>query len=435
MKRLPLLLALCATFPAYADEAELRARIEKLSAELEQLKSEVKSMHSQTEAIATQQEAVAKTVAATPSSGGAGDSANHATIWGYGELNYIQPKDRDETRADMRRAVIGVGYRFDDKTRFNSEFEIEHGVVSKDDDGEVEVEQFYVDHQFAKAASVKMGLFLIPSGLLNESHEPTRYYGVERNFVETAIIPTTWREGGVAVHGGTEAGLAYDVGVTTGFDLSKWDATNTEGFESPLGAVHQELQNAKARDLSQYVALNYRGVPGFNVGGSIFTGNSSQGADAFNVDGANSSVAVPDMRVTLWELHTRWTPGDWDLSALYARGTISNTKDANYQFRLNGSDVLIPEMFYGWYTQAAYKVWESGTYRLTPFVRYERFSTGAEYATLPPGMEIDTQPLERVWTYGLNFNLNDNVVIKTDILRFKEDSSRNRFDLGVGLAF
>lgn len=427
MKRLtlPLLVSLCAAIPAQADEAELRARIEKLSAELESLKKEMQSVHSQTEAIATQNEQLAKTVAAAPAAG-AGDIANRATLWGYGEINYTQPKDRDETRADMRRAVVGVGYKFNDKTRFMSEFEVEHGVVSADDEGEVEVEQFYIDHQFAQSAAVKAGLFLIPSGLLNESHEPTRYFGVERNFVETNIIPTTWREGGVAVHGSTDLGLGYDVGVTTGFDLSKWDATDAEGRESALAAVHQELQNAKARDLSQYVALNYRGVPGLNVGGSVFTGGAGQGDDNF---------AAKDARITLWELHTRWTPGDWDLSALYARGTISDTRDANYQFRLNGQDVLIPEMFYGWYAQAAYKVWQLDTYRLLPFVRYERFNSGAEYAALPQGMEISNQPLERVWTYGLNFYLNDNVVIKTDIQRFKEDSSRNRFDLGVGLAF
>jgi hypothetical protein len=407
MKRLtlPLLISFFAALPVHADDAELRTRIEKMSAELEALKQEMKLMHSQTEAIATQSEQISKAAAAMPNNA-ASDIANRATLWGYGEVNYTQPKDRDEARADMRRAVIGV--------------------VSADDEGEVEVEQFYIDHQLAKAASVKAGLFLIPSGLLNETHEPTRYYGVERNFIETLIIPTTWREGGVGVHGSTDIGIGYDVGVTTGFDLSKWDAADPEGLESPLGAAHQELQNAKARDWSQYIALNYRGVPGLNIGGSVFTGGASQGDDTFAADNA---------RVTLWELHTRWTLGDLDLSALYARGTISDTKDANYQFRLNGGDVLIPEMFYGWYTQAAYNVWESGTYRLTPFVRYERFNTGAEYAALPAGMEIDTQPLERVWTYGLNFNLNDNVVIKTDLQRFKEDSSRNRFDLGVGLAF
>jgi len=52
---------LCVALPAHADEAELRARVEKLSAELELLKAEMKAMHSQTEAIASQQEKVSST--------------------------------------------------------------------------------------------------------------------------------------------------------------------------------------------------------------------------------------------------------------------------------------------------------------------------------------------------------------------------------------
>lgn len=429
MKRLTLSLLIAAlntTAVAHADEAELRARIDKLSSELEQLKQEIKNVHSQTEVLATQQEATAEKVASSSTTGSGANASGQTTIWGYGEVNYSQPKDRDQASADMRRAVIGIGHRFDEKTRFMSEFEIEHGVVSADDEGEVEVEQFYVDHQFAAIASVKMGLFLIPSGLLNENHEPTHYYGVERNFVETAIIPTTWREGGAGVHGSTESGLGYDIGVTTGFDLSKWDASNPEGLESPLGSIHQELQNAKARDLSQYLALNYRGVPGFLIGSSVFTGGVGQGDDNFPSKNA---------RVTLWDVHARWTPGAWDLSALYARGTITDTAAANYQYRLAGQDVLIPELFYGWYAQAAYKVWQSGNYAVTPFVRYEGFNTAAAYASLPPGLEVATQPLEKVWTYGLNFNLNENVVIKTDFQHFNVDSARNRFDLGLGLVY
>ena len=55
----------------------------------------------------------------------------------------------------------------------------------------------------------------MPAGLLNENHEPTAYYGVERNFVETAIIPSTWREGGVQFVGSFDNGLSVqDVGVT-----------------------------------------------------------------------------------------------------------------------------------------------------------------------------------------------------------------------------
>ena len=53
-----------------------------------------------------------------------------------------------DTQFDLARAVFGIGYRFDDRTVFNSEFEVEHAVASADE-GEFEVEQFYVDHQLA----------------------------------------------------------------------------------------------------------------------------------------------------------------------------------------------------------------------------------------------------------------------------------------------
>ena len=96
---------------------------------------------------------------------------------------------------------------------------MEHAVSSADDPGEVEVEQFYVDHDFNKTWRVKAGLFLMPVGLLNEHHEPTNYYGVQRNFVETLIIPTTWREGGLAVKARRRMASTVMSAVTTGLNL------------------------------------------------------------------------------------------------------------------------------------------------------------------------------------------------------------------------
>src|SRR5438309_7235916 len=157
----------------------------------------------------------------------------------------------------------------------------------------------------------------MPFGLLNENHEPTAYYGVYRNFVETAIIPSTWRESGIQIVGNYDNGLTAQAGVTTGFDLNKWDATSSEGAESPLGSIHQELQLANARDLSVFGALNWRGVPGLLLGGSVFTGGATHG---------QSPVAA---RVGLWDLHARYTPGRWDFAGVYSRGTISNTAALN----------------------------------------------------------------------------------------------------------
>jgi len=344
-------------------------------------------------------------------------------FFGYGELNYSHPRaDSAATRADLARFVLGTGYRFDEQTRFVSELELEHAVSSASDPGEIEVEQAYIERDLAAGVFARAGLILIPSGTLNENHEPTRYYGVFRNFVETAIIPSTWREGGVALQGNTEGGLRWDVGLTTGFDLSRWEATSTEGQESPLGSIHQELALAKARDLSGFAALNYSGIPGLRAGASVFTGGASQG-----------QPGLPSASITLWEGHARWAAGAWDLAGLYARGHISGTQEINTALVRNPT--LIPQSLFGWYLQAAYRVIDNDRTSLTPFVRYERFNTAASFADIAPGLTPAVQPDEKVWTAGLNWIFAPGVVLKLDYLDFQNTSAGDRFDIGLGYQF
>src|SRR3989440_10862695 len=246
---------------------------------------------------------------ATPSTAGAAPLTG-ARLWGYGEMYYVDPtRDANQARADLARAVFGLGYSFDERTEFNSEYELEHAVASGSDAGEFEVEQFYVDRRVSEALSARAGLILMPFGFLNEHHEPMRFYGVQRNFVETLIIPSTWREGGVSLRGDTPLGLGWNLGLTTGFDLSKWQFDQTfppyasalalaNSGVAPLQATHQELALANARHLTQYAAVSYYGVPALEVGGAISTGR------AVGIPlTAGSSAAQPDPRITLWEAH------------------------------------------------------------------------------------------------------------------------------------
>jgi Phosphate-selective porin O and P len=375
-------------------------------------------------------------------------------LWGYGEIYYTRPThDAKESQADLARAVFGIGYTFNERTEFNSEFEVEHAVASATDPGEFEVEQFYIDRQMNDAVALRAGLFLMPFGFLNEHHEPTNFYGVQRNFVETLIIPSTWREGGFNLHGDTPFGLGWNVGLTTGFDLSKWNfapefpmyttALDLEDSDSaPLQATHQELALANAQHLSQYVALNYFGVPGLTIGGAISTG------DAVKVP-APPNVPIPgNQRVTLWEGHARWTPGKLDLSALYAHGSISNLTIANASNP--GSPNPIPSDFYGYYLQGAYTAWEGGEYRFAPFVRWEHYNMGSRYEgspgpVVPTGLvPISANPgdygywpinRDRVWTVGANFYVTPHLVFKADYQWFELNEDFTRFDLGLGLAF
>jgi hypothetical protein len=402
----------------------------------------------------TQAQAQAQAQAPAAATASAGAAFSTVRLWGYGEIYYTHPtREPSKTRADLARAVFGIGYSFDSRTEFNSEFEVEHAVASSSDVGEFEVEQFYVDRQLSDAATLRAGLFLMPFGLLNEHHEPTNYYGVQRNFVETLIIPSTWREGGFNVHGDIAQGISWNVGVTTGFDLSKWNyapefpqyttALDLEdGNSAPLQSTHQELALANARDLSQYIALGYYGVPGLTMGAAVSSGKAAK------VPAPANAPLSGSQRVTLWEAHARWTPAKFDLSALYAHGSIGNLGAANAANP--GSPNPIPSEFYGYFAQAAYGLWEHGDYRLAPFVRWERYDMGARYAgTAGPLVPAGLVPLsvtpgdngywprnaDRVWTVGGNFYTTPHVVFKADYQWFEVNGDFNRFDLGLGLNF
>lgn len=433
--------------------ATLRQQMASMREQLEAMQTRLQELKAQNEALAVQQQLQAlqsAAVAVRPAGGNvaagapAGGISPDLSLWGYGEIYYDRPVHVPElTEADLARAVFGIGYRFDDRTLFNSEFEVEHAISSASDRGEFEVEQFYIDHQLTPIAGIKLGLILMPFGLLNEHHEPTQFYGVKRNYVEKLIIPSTWREGGLGVHGDAPIGLTWDTGVTTGINLKDWNFTPSAPFYrtsldleaadiAPMQATHQELEFANAEHLAQYAALNYSGVPGLLAGAAVFTGKAAVPA------------GFPDVRASLWEVHGRWTAAGADLSAVYAHGSFSGT--APFNLANPGASNPLPSEFLGYYLQGAYTVWERDRYRLSPFIRWERYDMGASYQGIPPGYTTVPagpapdgkpwpQPRDRVWTLGANFYLTPNVVLKAEYQRFDINSDFTSIDLGLGLSF
>lgn len=428
---------------AAQSESELARQMRQLQDELRQVRQELEALKQQRAPAAAAQPAprndapsweretstgtvrpamaapVAQGPAAAPSSG------TGLSFFGYGELSYVRPRrDIANTQATAGRGVFGFAYRFNDRTRMAAEIEIENAVVSAGDQGEVAFEQLYIEHDITPALSTKVGLFLMPVGYLNEVHEPTRYFGVRRNSVETAIIPTTWRELGVTVRGTSASSLRWDAGVVTGFDLNKWNPTSTDGQQSPLGSIHQEGQLARARTLAGFAAVNYNGLPGWNFGGSVYHGGAGQKQPGF---------AAADATVSLAEVHARWQPGRWDVSALAALGRISGIDALNATFA--GQPTPVPERFGGWYAQAAYKLWQDGEQSLWPFARYERLNTARGFPGLPVGLAPALQPDTRIATVGASYYLHPQVVLKADYQRFFSNSMLDRLSLGAGFHF
>src|SRR2546423_7501406 len=118
--------ATAATPMAHADDVQLRAEIAELRAQIGELRAQMKTIIEQGKAspgaptaaattapteLATRIEKLEETVAKETASGG------DTTLTSYGEIAFSRPRhDVNETQADLVRAVIGFGHRFDDKT-------------------------------------------------------------------------------------------------------------------------------------------------------------------------------------------------------------------------------------------------------------------------------------------------------------------------------
>ena len=401
-------------------ETKLLNRLEQLAAELDLVKAELKQMKQKQDAAPVPVVAlVAPSVAASVA------PPSPTQLTAYGEINYSRPRgDSSATQADVARFVLGFQHRFDAKTKVVAELEVEHAVTSSTDKGEVAVEQVYVEHRLSDTFGARAGLFLIPLGLINQNHEPHTFYGVNRPNVETSIIPSTLREAGVQLFGEHDNGVSWSTGITTGFDLTKWDPLNAEGVESPLRTLHQEGQIAKSKDLSFFAAADWRGVPGLRIGAGFTTGKAGHGTKGF---------AATNARSTLADVHAQWTPGAWDFAAVYARGTISGAGALNTTFA--GAPYLVPKSFDGWYGQAAYKQRLSGDYVLSPFVRYERVNTGRSFDGVVAGLNVNAYDTESILTYGFNFNIAPTVVLKADYQKYKIVKDSDRLNLGLGFSF
>jgi len=359
------------------------------------------------------------------------------TIGGYGELHYNNfrgdvptGKKLKKDEIDFHRFVLFFGHRFNDWISFKSEFELEHALTKGDGSskGEVELEQAYLDFNINPLVNAKAGVFLIPMGVINETHEPPTFYGVERNEIETRIIPSTWWEAGVGLYGEALAGLNYQLNVTSSLDAGKLKKNDfSKGFRD----ARRKVSEAPAEDIALSGALNYTGVPGFLVGGAFFTGNTGQ-------DSASDTTAPTfdgvDARLTLWDVHARYNKDRFDLRAMYARGHLGDAAQVNKALG-NATGSGVGESFYGWYAEAAYHIWRQRDQDLAPFVRYEEWDMNDK---VPTGFTRNATFKNNIWTIGANYWPHPQVVLKADYQKFDEpDDTKGdkRVNLGLGYMF
>lgn len=338
------------------------------------------------------------------------------TIGGYGEIYYEQPEGENGV-LNAERVVLFLGYKFNDKTQFVTEIEVE-------DAKELELEQAFLQYSLNDNVNLQGGLMLVPMGIVNEYHEPTTFNGVLRPSMDKSIVPTTWREIGVGVSGKfNEASLRYQAYIFNGFASLSEDG-DALGGPNGLRSGRQEGADAIIGTPSFSAKLDYYGLPGLRLGLSGYFGKTQTEDALEDIDGSTVGISMIG-------LDARYAYQRFSARGQFIHSNISGTEDYNALYNADLGSAL-----QGWYLEGAYNLLpQEKAQQLIAFARYEAYDTQASVA----GGLVKNDAYDRNdWTMGLSYKIAPGAVVKADY-QIKDDASSvdvpNQLNIGLGFWF
>lgn len=358
---------------------------------------------------------------AQPAADVAGPSGGPSTgpVSGYMDFHFNNRQNEDAV-LDFHRFVLLFSHSFSDRIRFVAELELEHAVVSNETEGELELEQAYIDFLVSRAFNVRAGMLLAPVGIINERHEPPVFHGVERPFVDTVILPTTWFDAGVGVHGELGRGFRYRAYAMAPLDSSGFSA------DEGLRGGRQKGSESNARSLAGTGRLEYVGTPGLVLASSVWSGETGFRERRF------------DTSVTMIEFDGRYRFGEFEARGQYAHGFLDGMGELNRSIqRTVGVSPNVAEEIRGFYLEGSYFIVPKPAPReVAVFLRYENFDTQFK---MPDGFQPLREFDRDAWVVGLTYFPDPDVAVKLDYTVLRNQSTviqaPNALNIGLGWWF
>ncbi len=344
-------------------------------------------------------------------------SDGRTSLNGYGELHYNSrktgagvPDSGDLAQMDFHRMVIGLSHNFSDRISLHVEVDFEHAA------SELELELAYIDFLVRPEFNFRAGSVLMPVGPLNEFHEPTLFFSVERPYVQTYIIPTTWNGGGAGIFGSLQSGFRYRFYIVPGLDASGF--SGSQGIRGGRGKVVKE----PSEDLAVVGRLQYINIPGVDIGFSFYRGNTGQG-----------EPGLRDTTAGILEGDFRLKHEGFDLRAVIARIDLGGA-DRISDF----TGETIGDAMFGWYVEGAYDLLQLHPSHVTgslfAFLRFESFDT---HHSVAEGFTANPEYDRDIISGGLAFYPHQEIAIKADLERWEDKTERSgtRFNLATAYQF
>ena len=358
------------------------------------------------------------------------------------------------------RFVMAFNYKFSPKWILGAEIEFEYGGTGTayelentengeyetevEKGGEVALEQFHITRMIIPELNVRAGHLIVPVGLTNAHHEPINFFGSSRPEGETTIIPCTWHETGIELLGRFGKGYAsfdYEAMVVTGlnangFDRNKWVRGGKQGL----------FEGDNFTSPAYVVRLNYTGVPGLRLGGSLYH-CANTGANADKLITYDEIGKIP---VTIYSFDAQYSDRYVTARANYLSGNIAHADQVGAK---NGK--LSNKSGYSRLTPIAKRAVsynaEVGVNLkniigcekfpvIYPFVQYEYYNSQEK----GEGMDVmDARCQVSKWNFGLNWKALPNLVVKADYTTrqigtakvFGTGPYNSENEFGIGIAY
>ena len=378
-------------------------------------------------------------------------------FYGHKEGNAKQ----NHNTISIPRFVLAFDYKFTPKWILGAEIEFEYGGTGTsyelentengeyetevEKGGEVALEQFHITRMIVPEFNIRAGHLIVPVGLTNAHHEPINFFGSSRPEGETTIIPCTWHETGIEFlgkFGKDYATFDYEAMIVTGlnangFDRNKWVRGGKQGlfegdnFTSPA-----------------YVArLNYTGVPGLRLGGSIYYCPNT-GANSDKLITYDEIGRIP---VTIYSLDAQYINKYVTARANYLSGNIAhadqlgakNGKLSNKSGYSRTTPIAKRAVSYNAEVGLNLKSIVGGGKNfpvIYPFAQYEYYNSQEK----GEGMDVmDARCQVSKWNFGLNWRALPNLVVKADCTTrqigtakvFGTGNYNSENEFGIGIAY
>jgi len=246
-------------------------------------------------------------------------------LGGYFDTELVFNED-STSMFKAHRLILQASAQPHKRILFNTELEFEYGglVNAGPDNGQIKIEQAWVDFMLSEALVFRTGIVLIPFGRVNILHDSDVRDTTNRPLYAKYIVPTTWMDTGAGFHGIIDTdtlSINYEGYLING--LADTDATASDNISGSKG-IREARPGFKSDNNNNMAVVARIGISpslGTEFGTSYYTGT---------VDDNNKEL------VTITGFDAAWKSGPTEWLAEYATVSIKSNAGSGKPSGMNG---------------------------------------------------------------------------------------------------